>query len=101
MPWIPVVPVDKLPVGEAAALRHEDRAVAVFHRPDGLYAIDNFCPHRGALLHEGGVFEGTVICPWHQWQFELKTGKCLTIPSACVAVHPVKVEDGQVWVELL
>lgn len=98
MAWIYVIESNDLPVGETAVVRHEDREIAVFHLKGGCFAIDNFCPHRGAQLHEGSVIDQSVVCPWHQWQFDLTTGKCLNIPAAGVATYPVKIEEGKIWV---
>jgi nitrite reductase/ring-hydroxylating ferredoxin subunit len=100
MAWISVITLEALPVGGSAHLTHQDKSVAVFRQADGFSAVSNFCPHRGAQMHEGGIFEGTLICPWHQWQFDLKTGRGLTVPGSCLEVYPVKCEDGTVWVEL-
>jgi nitrite reductase (NADH) small subunit len=76
----------------------EGKSIAVFHQPDGIFAIDNLCPHRGAPLQEGFVSDGVVTCPWHQWQFDLKTGAGISIPGARVKSYPVRVEDGDILV---
>jgi len=45
------------------------------------YAIDNFCPHRGARLTEGVLCGYIVECGLHGWQFDVRTGECLTVPE--------------------
>ena len=87
-----------MPAGQARCIEVEGKPIAVFHQPDGIFAIDNLCPHRGASLHEGFISGAVVTCPWHQWQFDVKTGACLSIPGARVKSYPVKVEGGDVWV---
>jgi NAD(P)H-dependent nitrite reductase small subunit len=74
--------------------------VGLFRSPEGLFALDNICPHRGAPLHDGFVSDGQVTCPWHQWQFDLKDGHCRNIPGPRVAVYGVEIRDGTVWINL-
>jgi hypothetical protein len=45
------------------------------------------------------VREGEIIrCPWHMWEFEIATGRCLVDPKARVKTYPVVIEEGQVVV---
>jgi nitrite reductase/ring-hydroxylating ferredoxin subunit len=90
------------------------REIGVLVGPDGsLVAIRNRCPHHGAPLCRGRVVErltgapgswelaarAALRCPWHGWEFDLGSGRCLDEPSLRVAVYPVRVEAGHVLVE--
>jgi len=45
--------------------------------------VDPYCPHLGANMIAGGVVKGDCIqCPFHNWSFNLKTGKCTDVPYA-------------------
>jgi len=101
MPYIDTsLKLESVPVGESRCVQVGDAQVGLFHRPEGLFAIDNYCPHRGAPLHDGMVTDGYVTCPWHQWQFQLDDGVCLNIPKVQVATYPVEVRDGAIWVNV-
>jgi nitrite reductase (NADH) small subunit len=63
-------------------------------------AMDNVCLHRGGPLGQGVVEKGKVVCPWHGWQWDPKTGQAVQNPIARVAVYPLKIENGEVWVEV-
>jgi nitrite reductase (NADH) small subunit len=63
-------------------------------------ALDNVCPHRGGPLGQGSVEGESVICPWHSWTFNLKTGIAEAPVTARAKVIPVKVENGDVLAEL-
>lgn len=76
------------------------KAIAVFNLGDAFYAIDNTCTHRGGPLGEGDVEGDVVSCPWHGWQFNIKTGACPTNPSAKVTVYETKVESTDIKVRL-
>lgn len=98
--WVSVCASDALPVGQAIKYAHNETAVGVFRTTDGLFAIDNTCPHYDADLHTGDVNRhGTVYCPWHQWQFSLKTGHCALNKRFDIRIFPIKEEGGQIWVD--
>ncbi len=76
------------------------QAIALFNLGGTFYAIDNTCVHRGGPLGEGDVDGEIVTCPWHGWQFNVKTGACENNPAACVKSYDVKVEGSDVKVLL-
>jgi len=75
------------------------RELALFNADGTFYAIDNECPHRSGPLGEGELEGCIVTCPWHAWQFDLKTGESITDDTK-VATHTVKVEGGDLLVEV-
>jgi nitrite reductase/ring-hydroxylating ferredoxin subunit len=47
------------------------------------------------------TLDGRVLaCPWHQWEFDLKTGRALFDPSVRARTYPVVVEDGNIYIDL-
>ncbi len=62
-------------------------------------ALDNVCPHRGGPLAEGTIENGKVVCPWHQWEFDLATGQA-TDGSGSVAAYPLRQDGDLVLVEI-
>ena len=64
-----------------------------------LSAMDNWCPHRRGPLGEGWIEGGSVVCPWHAWGFDLKTGDCPE-EHAHVDIFPVKLEGDDVLVDI-
>ena len=77
-----------------------NQQIAVFNIDGTFYAIDNVCVHRGGPLGEGDVEGSVVSCPWHGWQFDVKTGGCVNNPAAKVKSFAVKVEGNDIKVEL-
>ena len=57
------------------------------------YAIEGVCPHRGAPLAYGALHEHTVVCPWHAWEFDCRTGEgdCGNVPSVQVTVEKDRI----------
>lgn len=71
------------------------------HNVDGqYYAVDNICPHVGGILHSGQLMDGVIVCPIHQWKFDVKTGECIW-PGKCeIATYPVKVDGDHIFVDI-
>ena len=97
--WQKVCEIASLPRGHAAAFPRGSETIGIFHTEEGLYAVDNRCPHQNAALHLGTVENGTVYCPLHAWSFHLRTGHCDLDPSFNLSCFPVKIEEGYVWVD--
>ena len=68
---------------------------------NGTYsAMDNVCLHRGGPLGEGMIENGKVVCPWHGWAWDPKTGAAAHNANAKLAVYPLKIENGDVLIEI-
>jgi nitrite reductase/ring-hydroxylating ferredoxin subunit len=91
--------IDDLQPG--ACLRFElpdGEELAVFNVNGEYYAIENFCPHKGAPLSDGALCGHIVECGWHGWQFDVRSGECLTVKER-IKTYSVRVEEGLVKVE--
>lgn len=98
--WVRAATVDEISAGRGATVNVEGRNLAIFHQAGSFFVIDDQCPHRGASLGEGTLHQGRVICPWHSWVFDIKTGECVRVPGVSVTSYAARVVDGTVEVEL-
>jgi len=98
---IKVCNVNDLKVGVGYPAVVQGRSLALFLHDDGrIFAIDAICPHAGGPLEEGRMEKCAVICPLHDYRFDLVTGRCSSDPEFAVTTYPVMVEENQVWVEV-
>lgn len=68
---------------------------------NGTYsAMDNACLHQGGPIGQGTIEGGKVVCPWHGWAYDPKTGAVAHGPNAKVAVYPMKIENGNVMIDM-
>ncbi len=67
--------------------------LAVFLYKGHYYAVDNRCPHMGYPMSKGSVRDGILICHWHHWEFDLKTGGCFLTSGDDLKAFPVEVRD--------
>lgn len=98
--WVAVTSVSDLADGAAGEFVVADRVVALFHVGPEFYAMDGICPHQGGPLGKGRLSGCVLTCPWHGWQYDVRTGQHLVNQSIRHPGFPVKVEGGQVWVDL-
>ncbi len=103
--------VDEIPPGERKLVTIEGREIGVFNVHGEFYALRNRCPHQGGALCKGrvsgfvtarvpGEYEYTrkgeiLRCPWHGWEYDIKTGQSWVDPSS-VRVRSYEVEVAQI-----
>ena len=63
-------------------------------------AMDNVCPHRGGPLGQGMIEGGKVVCPWHGWAWDTKTGEAEQDSNMKVSFYQLRVESGDVLIEI-
>jgi nitrite reductase (NADH) small subunit len=85
--------------GSMKIVEIDDRPVVVRNVEGTLHAIENICPHRGGPVGEGDVQGNVIVCPWHDWAFDLSTGQNTMNPAATLTMFPCRIEDGWVVVE--
>jgi nitrite reductase/ring-hydroxylating ferredoxin subunit len=77
-----------------------DRVIALFNVGGEFFALDGVCPHQGGPLGEGELCGAIVTCPWHGWQFDVRTGQHQLSRNLIQPRFETKIEQGQVWVNL-
>ncbi len=76
------------------------KSVLVVVESDGIFALENSCPHHGSSFDGGELTKSHVVCPWHFWKVDFRTGECLHNPSICARTFPVVEEDDVVYVDV-
>lgn len=98
---VEVAKINEIAPGTAKQVEVEGETIAIFNVDGVFYAISDTCTHAQASLSEGSVEEGVVTCPWHGAQFDLKTGKNLTMPAPTpIQTFPIKIEGDAIKIVL-
>src|SRR5260221_4435491 len=100
MALVKVGPASKLPPGSMLEFRTGDRQVAICNVGGQFHAIDNECPHHGGPLAQGALHGKMVVCPFHAWEFDCTTGECDFNPAIQVKRYTMKVEGGELFVDM-
>ncbi|SDC25927.1 Rieske (2Fe-2S) protein [Belnapia rosea] len=116
MARIVVAPVGEIPAGGRKLIEAEGKRIVVFNLGGEFYALSDRCPHQGGSLCAGlvsGHVESAapgeyrysrrgemVRCPWHYWEFDIRTGKSWFDPKRVqVRQFPAQVASGATLVE--
>lgn len=92
--------IEDLPPNQMAVVETQNGEKLALYNVNGqLYATENSCPHQGAPLTEGFLCGHIIECGLHGWQFDVRTGQCLTLDDA-IKTFPVRVEDGVIKIEI-
>jgi nitrite reductase/ring-hydroxylating ferredoxin subunit len=85
--------------GEVKEVAIGGRLVCIANIDGNIYATDNVCPHWGGPLGQGKIREGKLVCPWHGWTFDLKTGETTRSPRVKLTRHTVVIHGEEVFLE--
>jgi nitrite reductase (NADH) small subunit len=81
--------------GEVAEFTIQGRALCVARISGAVSVLDGVCPHDGGPLGEGIVEGGRVVCPWHGYAFDVRTGLTADDPDIKAQVLEATVADGE------
>lgn len=99
--WIKLCRRTELPAeGEAKEFNVQGGTLCVATIDGKPLALDNICPHRGGPLAEGTIEGGKVVCPWHQWEFDLATGAATGSPGMKAVSYRLRLDGDDVLVEI-
>jgi nitrite reductase (NADH) small subunit len=99
--WVRLCAVNEAPrPGEVTETEVSGVLVCVANVEGRLAALGNVCPHRQGPLGQGWLEGEAVVCPWHCWAFDTRTGEALPPEQGHVDVLPLKVEGEDVWIDL-
>lgn len=97
--WLPGPFLADLPDKTAKMIDHGADGIVVINFDGKVTAFRNRCLHQDMPIHAGYLTsDGLLLCPWHNWCYQVTTGDCLTVPGAALEQFPVRIEEGQVWV---
>jgi len=78
----------------------EGRAICVGNVDGEVCVLDGTCPHEGGPLGEGSIEGGKLVCPWHAYAFDVKTGANDEDPEVRAQVLDAKVDGGALLAKL-
>ncbi len=96
--FIKVAAITELPPGSAMTVSAKGKAIALYNVGGAIYATDNTCLHQGGPLGEGILQADIIICPWHMWEYNVRTGEKVGNSQIKLATYPVRVEGTDIEV---
>jgi nitrite reductase (NADH) small subunit len=96
--FVRVAALSELAAGTCKPVEAGGKTIALFNVDGNIYALDNTCLHRGGPLGEGMLNGEVVTCPWHMWEYNVRTGEKINSPSIRVTAYPVHVDGDDIKV---
>jgi 3-phenylpropionate/trans-cinnamate dioxygenase ferredoxin component len=94
------MPLERLADGIIVCARVNVVDVLLVRDGERVFACERACPHEQADLSLGRIVDGRLLCPRHFASFDLNDGHISAgWPSRPLRRYPVRIEDGQVWVD--
>ena len=101
-------PVEWLAVASEQDLRKDGRLVVT---PNGLsilllrldeqvYAIGNHCPHLGCPIARGKIDGFMIVCPCHDWTFDIRNGELIIAQEISLPTYRVKIDTQQIYLQI-
>jgi toluene monooxygenase system ferredoxin subunit len=95
-----VATLNELWSGEKIKLMVDGKRLLLINVEDTIYAYEDKCPHKGIALSEGHLEGKVLICPIHHWEYDVCTGRGINPDSVCLNTFVVKVENGDILVNV-
>jgi nitrite reductase/ring-hydroxylating ferredoxin subunit len=95
-----VAHVDEIPDGGRKVVDVNGLSIGVFHHDGKWIALQNSCLHRGGPVCEGALTGHILTCPWHGYEYDVRTGQLLLDPDAFLTTYQINVRDGQVYLRV-
>ena len=114
-----VANIDEMPDGDRRILTVGDNEIGIFRHEGAYYAYSNYCLHQGGPACEGLIinkvedvispdrlYQGQrfsqehmhFVCPWHGFEYDLKTGECVPDRSLKLKAYPVVRRGEDIYV---
>lgn len=98
--WKKICSVNDIARLGSRVVKRRQGDIALFRNADDeVFAVRDACPHKGGPLSQGIVFGKTVACPLHNWNINLDDGCAIAPDQGCAQKFPVRVEDGEVYLQ--
>jgi nitrite reductase/ring-hydroxylating ferredoxin subunit len=96
--FVTVARVEDVPPGTLHCVRAGEEEITLARCEDGFYAVQGHCLHLQGPLCEGRLEGSVLTCPWHGWQYDVRTGQHEFDLAIQLRTYDVQVEDGEVRV---
>ena len=98
--WVPVLDENELQEGSMKLVDADGSPVLLVKVSGQIFAIDNRCPHMSCGFSGGSLDGYVIICPCHDWRFDLRTGEYEEEKVMKLVKFEWKIKSGKIWVKL-
>lgn len=92
--------IEDLRSGECKVVAVNDKNLALYNVNGKFHVTQNSCLHQGGPLGDGILDGETVTCPWHDWQFNVISGKNSVNENVQLQTFEVKIDGEEIRVKI-
>lgn len=93
--------LEQFPSGHKAKIILEEVSICLVNYNGTFHALANSCPHLGDSLTKGTTnFSGEIVCPWHSYRFNLKSGEESEKRCRDVKIFKITEDATGVYIEI-
>lgn len=101
MVWTKLGPKEGVEVGRGKEFTVQGVTLAVFNVSGKFYATEARCRHQDGPLAEGKLKGEIVECPWHFWNYNVRTGKLMDyVKDVKLSTYPVEVKGSDLYIDI-
>ena len=100
MGFVRVGSVSALPVDTVTEITVGENCFALCNVEGTIRAVSGICLHQGGPLAQGNLADGRLVCPWHAWEWDVRTGENCGDPSERLATYEVKIEGDDILLQV-
>lgn len=97
---VAVATISEIPDGQRKIIQVETLSIGVFNHQGTWYAVENRCIHQGGPVATGTLEGDILTCPWHGYQYNLRSGICLADPAAELMHYTVTVSEDTIYLDV-
>jgi len=98
--WIKAATLNEIIENQILAVRVNNHDVILYKQGDNISCYRNSCSHLGFPLDKSKVEKGIITCSAHEFQYDLNTGECLTVPEISLQSYEVKVKHDNAYIKV-
>ena len=100
MPLLSVGKLSDLAPNSAMEVMVGPQPYAICNVEGTVTALNGICPHLGGPLGQGQIYDGRIVCPYHLWEFDCRTGVNSVDRARRVATFEVQVDGGEILIQV-
>ena len=99
MAFLKVAGASDVPPGQMHEITRGDDRLLICNADGILHAVDGTCPHARSPLAHGALHGTTIVCPWHAWEFDCRTGEHDFNPNIRLQTYPIELRPDGIYVD--
>jgi nitrite reductase/ring-hydroxylating ferredoxin subunit len=100
LPFQKIAAISELPTNSVIEITVRGEPYAICNAGGNISAMWGVCPHAGGPLGQGQIGDGRVVCPYHLWEFDCRTGESTFDRSMRVPMYAVMLQGEDILADL-